>query len=400
MNYILFDDSAWDTMLPLTYTRPVSELRIGILTIKEKWDKYLKTNCSYHTKEHLLEKFPIKTCSDNIFINGSILPTAELISEIDSLETGQVLKYGEVLCAARISNSNAIDFNIEACCKNGDVQMISTCEKIDHPWDIFSKNGEAIENDFKLLTKGRKTQPLSKTNTIIGEGEVFIERGAVVECSIFNTKKGPVYIGKNAEIMENSVIRGPFAMAEGAVVKMSSKIYEATTLGPYCKAGGELSNVVMQGYSNKGHDGFLGNSVLGEWCNLGADTNSSNLKNNYAEVKAWSYKAGRFIKTGLQFCGLIMGDHAKCGINTMFNTGTIVGVGSNVFGDGFPRNFIPDFSWGGSRGFTEAKIQKTHEIAELVMARRKKEYSEVEFRLLEAVFKLTEKYRESYRSQP
>ncbi|MDA3894438.1 MAG: GlmU family protein [Salinivirgaceae bacterium] len=396
MNYILFDDKTWDQMLPLTFTRPVSEVRLGILTIKRKWEKYLKDSCSYFTKNHLKAKYPTVIDDDNVFINSSLIPTAELLSEIDNLEIGQVLTCNDTICALRIDQKAAENFQPEISCEGRCIQTISDCIKVSHPWDLFKSNGEAIEVDFKLLTKGRKSQPISKTNTVIGINDVFIERGATVECATLNTTNGPIYIGKNAEVMENSAIRGPFALCNDSTVKMGAKIYGPTTIGPHSKVGGELNNVVIFGYSNKGHDGFLGNSVLGEWCNLGADTNNSNLKNNYAEVKLWNYIDNRFTKTGLQFCGLIMGDHSKCGINTMFNTGTVVGVGANIFGDGFPRNFIPSFAWGGSHGFKVTQLDKAFETAQLVMERRGINLDDTEKQILTDVFDMTAKYREQF----
>lgn len=396
MNYILFDDKTWEQLLPLTFTRPVSEIRIGILTLKEKWEKYLKSSCSYFTKDYLQEKYTLELSDDNVFINSSLIPTAELLSEIENLETNQVLKCDDTVCALRTNKKQAENFNPVECCQGNSIQVISSCIKINYPYDIFRMNGDCIEQDFKILTKGKKSQPLSKTNQVLGNNDIFIERGANIECSILNTTNGPIYIGKNAEIMENSAIRGPFALCNNSVVKMSAKIYGPTTIGPYSKVGGELNNVVFFGYSNKAHDGFLGNSVIGEWCNLGADTNTSNLKNNYAPVKLWNYIDERFAKTGLQFCGLIMGDHAKCGINTMFNTGTVIGVAANIFGDGFPRNFIPSYAWGGSHGFTETRINKAFEIAERVMQRRNLEFNEQEEKILTKVFEMTQKYRESF----
>lgn len=397
MNYILFDDNTWDQMLPLTFTRPVSEIRLGFLTIKEKWEKYLQSNCSYFTRDYLQKKFEKFTDDDNLFINSSLIPTAELISEMENLEMGQTLICGEVICAYRADKFMAEAFSPSEFKKSDAIQTISDCIKINHPWDIFRMNGDGIEHDFKLITKGRKSQILSKTNNVIGDHEIFIERGAVVEYATLNVKNGPIYIGKGAEVMENSAIRGPFALGAHATVKMGAKIYGPTTVGPYSKVGGELNNVVIFGYSNKAHDGFLGNSVIGEWCNLGADTNNSNLKNNYAPVKLWNYQSERFVDTGLQFCGLIMGDHSKTGINTMFNTGTVVGVAANIFGDGFPRNFIPSFSWGGSHGFTECRIDTAYEIAQRVMERREIAFDEVEKNIMNHIFKMTAKYRETFK---
>ncbi len=396
MNYILFDDQTWTNLLPLTYTRPVSEIRFGILTIKEKWEKYLKHDCSYHTKPYLSVKYPLVLGSDNILINSSLIPSAELLSEIDNLEPGQVLKSQDVICALRLNREMAEKFDAATCCLGNTIPTITDCIKINNVWDIFSLNGDALEHDFKILTKGRKSMPLSKTNTVIGNNDVFVERGAVVECAVLNTTKGSIYIGKNTEVMENSVIRGPFALCTGSALKIGSKIYGPTTVGPHSKVGGELNNVVILGYSNKGHDGFLGNTVIGEWCNLGADTNNSNLKNNYAEVKLWSYEKERFVKTGLQFCGLIMGDHSKCGINTMFNTGTVVGVACNIFGSGYPRNFVPSFSWGGAQGITECKPEAAYEIAKLVMERREMVFNDVERDILKTVYDMSAKYRVGY----
>ncbi len=397
MNYILFDDYTWEELRPLTFTRPVCEIRLGIMTLKEKWEKYLSSKCSYLTKDYLQEKFPTLISEDNILINSSIIPTAELISEIETLNQGDVLKKDALICAVRLNKEQTHKFNYENIDNYSVIESVSDFSKVNFLWDIFRMNGEAIEHDFKIITKGRKSQPLSKTNTVLGDNDVFVERGAVVECATINTKNGPVYIGKNTEIMERSAIRGPFALCEGSIVKMGAKIYGPTTVGPYSKVGGELNNVVLFAYSNKGHDGFLGNAVVGEWCNFGADTNNSNLKNNYSEVKMWNYSKNRFIKTGLQFCGLVMGDHSKCGINTMFNTGTLIGVGANIFGSGFPRNFIPCFAWGGSHGFSDTVIEKSFEVAKLVMERRNIELTETDKKILRRIFDTTTQYREQFK---
>ncbi|MFP4047878.1 MAG: GlmU family protein, partial [Bacteroidales bacterium] len=372
MNYILFDDYSWENLLPLTFTKPVSELRIGILTIKEKWEYLLKQDISYITQDYLTEKYPIHSEDYNILINGSILPNKILLDRIRELSSGQALVKGHDIVGANLEKAKIEEF------KNKELRDIDIIEyeneiiKINQPWQIFAQNEQALIQDFKMITQGRESEPVSPSNNITAPENIFLEPGAKVEYTTINASSGPVYIGKDAEIMEGTVIRGPLAMCEHAVLKLSSKIYGATTLGPYCKVGGEVNNSVFTGYSSKAHDGFLGNSVIGEWCNLGADTNNSNLKNNYANVKLWSYPEERFINTGMQFCGLIMGDHSKCGINTMFNTGTVVGVNTNIFGEGFPRNFIPSFSWGGTKGFKVYKIEKAFEVAEKVMQRRKK----------------------------
>jgi UDP-N-acetylglucosamine diphosphorylase/glucosamine-1-phosphate N-acetyltransferase len=393
MNYILFDDYSWDNLLPLTFTRPTSELRIGILTIKEKWEKYLNQSCSYITKDYLSDKFPLNQEEYNILINGSIIPNKPLFKEIEELKPGQTLVKDNDIIAGYLEKQEIEAF------RNKELRDIEIKEfkgellKINYPWQIFQYNGEAIKHDFNLLTEGRTSAPLSETNRVTGSDNIFIEEGAVVEFATLNTTKGPVYIGKDAEIMENSSIRGPFAMCEHAVVKMGAKIYGPTTIGPYSKAGGEINNSVFWGYSNKAHDGFLGNAVIGQWCNLGADTNNSNLKNNYAQVKLWNYVEERFLKTSLQFCGLIMGDHSKCGINTMFNTGTVVGVNANIFGEGFPRNFIPSFAWGGTKGFQVYKLNKALQVAETVMKRRDIVLDDTEKKILTEIYNITEKYR-------
>ena len=382
MNVILFDSNL-SNFYPLSYTRPISEFRIGILTIKEKWTHYYK-NISTKTEDYLVSKYPIRKQKENLWIDASVLPSRELKTELDSLRNGEVLESNGKIIAFKNLNYSFKNLN-----KINTSILVNSIENI---WDIFCDNGREIEADFKLLTKARKSQKISDTNTVIGK-HIFIEKGAKISCSILNAENGPIYIGKNTEIMEGAIIRGPFAMCENAVLKMGSKIYGPTTLGPHCKVGGEVNNSVFFAYSSKAHDGFLGNSVIGEWCNLGADTNNSNLKNNYAEVKLWNYEMERFKKTGLQFCGLIMGDHSKCGINTMFNTGTVIGVSANIFGSGFPRNFVPSFSWGGASGFQVYKLPNVFEVASKVFKRRKLDFDENEQNILSEVYGMTKRYR-------
>lgn len=393
MNIILFDGKNRNNLLPLTFTRPVADLRTGILTIKEKWEHHLKTNISFLTQDYLRKKFPPESEKLNFLINGSIIPNKKIISEIKKLETGQLLIKDNEPVAALLKDFRVETIDFEHFNDFELIQSKSNFNQINFPWDIFRLNGEEIENDFKLLTKGRKSQKISNTVQTNQAENIFLEKGAKVEFATLIPDNGYIYIGKNAEIMEGSVVKGSLAMCEHSVLKLAAKIYGPTTVGPYSKVGGEVNNSVIQGYSNKGHDGFLGNSVIGEWCNLGADTNNSNLKNNYAEVKLWNYKKKGFVKSGLQFCGLIMGDHSKCGINTMFNTGTVVGVSANIFGSGFPRNFIPSFSWGGASGFMTYKLAKVFETAELVMQRRNIEFDQTEKAILEEVFKQTEEFR-------
>ncbi|MDX9847217.1 MAG: GlmU family protein [Tenuifilaceae bacterium] len=391
---ILFDDNRRENLLPLTFTRPVSMVRVGILTIKEKWEKILGCSCYHLTADYLQKKYPLPAQPGScIMINGGVLPTLELINEINALQSGEAIFYGNTLLAAILPAIPNNDFSVEKNCFNKTINTSNKPSEILNPWDIFRLNGEAIESDFKLLTQGRKSQPVPQSNTAIAPEKIFIEEGAVVQCSVLNAQSGPIYIGKDSEVMEGSLIRGPFALGEHSALKLGAKIYGPTTIGPHSKVGGEVNNCVIFGYSNKAHDGFIGNSVIGEWCNLGADTNTSNLKNNYASVRLWSYVKKGFVDTGLQFCGLIMGDHSKCGINTMFNTGTVVGVSANIFGDGFPRNFIPSFSWGGAQGFTTYKTSKAFETAEIVMGRRGIELSEVDKDILNHIFDETASYR-------
>ena len=383
MNYILFDDCRQD-LLPLTYTKPVAELRVGIISIREKWELMLNSTISFLTENYLQSKFELKQEDMNVWINGSILPNSSLIKEIHSLNENSCLVKGETIIAFK-SSTNKIPEN--------SILFEEEYYQIDKVWKIFSLNEIAIKNDFELLTKGRKSEQLSNTNTAFEIDRIFIEKGAVVECSILNPNGGYIYIGKNAQVMEGSIVRGSLALCENSVLKIGAKIYGATTIGPSSKVGGEVNNTVLQAYSNKGHDGFLGNSVIGEWCNLGADTNNSNLKNNYADVKLWNYSSNRFENTQLQFCGLIMGDHSKCGINTMFNTGTVVGICSNIFGAGFPRNFVPSFSWGGSAGYSTYVLNKVFDVASKVTLRRKVKFSQIDKDILSHVFELTNRYR-------
>lgn len=388
MNYVLFDNFRRSNLLPLSYLRPVADIRIGICTIREKWERYLGQETSTLTEDYLNEKFPIREEKDNIMINGSILPTAQLLDEIKKLKNNDVLVQGEIIVAMRVESTdleNMEDENVEGV---NVVESKADFVKIDYTWDIFSNNGRAIRDDFELITKGRKSKPVSKSNTVFGD-EIFIEQGARVEGAVLNALNGPIYIGKNAEVMEGSLVRGPFALCESATLKMGAKIYGPTTIGPFSKVGGEVNNSVIFGYSNKAHDGFMGNSVIGEWCNIGADTNTSNLKNTYDNVKVWNYGDQTFVDTGLQFCGLIMGDHSKCGINTMFNTGTVIGINTNVFGGGYQRNFVPSFLWGGTSGFRAFDYEKAVDVASKMYERRNLEFNSIDQDILRSVYNMT-----------
>lgn len=392
MHLILFDDHARENLLPLTFTRPVADLRVGILTIAEKWERHTGMSASCLTEGYLAARFPCLPGNENLLVNGSLLPDPQLVDAVKALKPGKSLKKGDVLLAARMDRAEAEGFHEDTWISNateypGDVSLVH------YPWHIFRLNGQEIESDFRLLTKGRVSEILPKSVAVTEPDNVFVEPGFRGEHFTLNATAGPVYLGRGSEIMEGCTIRGPFSLGESAVVKMGAKIYGPTTIGPYCKAGGEINNAVFHSNSNKGHDGFLGNAVIGEWCNLGADTNNSNLKNNYSEVKLWNYPGNRFMKTGLQFCGLVMGDHSKCGINTMFNTGTLVGVGANIFGAGFPRNFIPSFSWGGASGMDTYRLDKMMETASLVMERRDRQLTNEDRQILAHVFSRTAQYR-------
>ncbi|MEE1303094.1 MAG: GlmU family protein [Bacteroidales bacterium] len=384
MNYILFDASR-NSLLPLTYTRPVCDIRIGILTIREKWEKYLGEKTSTITEDYLSAKYPTEQSEEMMLINGSICPTPKLLKAIKGLKIGQALVcQGNVVAMYKTKAQFLSEED-----STQEIEVEYDFIKINNTWDIFVLNDKALREDFELLTQNRKSAPLSSTNRVVGEQNIFVEEGAVVEFAILNAKEGPIYIGKDAEVMEGSVVRGPFAMCEHSVLKMASKIYGATTLGPYVKVGGEVSNVVIFGYSNKAHDGFIGNSVIGEWCNIGADTNASNLKNTYEEVRVWSIEKNTFVPTGQTFFGTIMGDHSKCGINTMFNTGTVIGVSSNIYGHGYQRNYIPSFAWGGTTGLKSYDMEKAIEVAEKMYQRRNVVMSQQDKEILRNVYTQT-----------
>ena len=389
MNLIAFDDPLLvEELYPFTLTRPISEIRVGMLTLTEKWEKYLGAKASFLTRPYLSEKYPLRSTPDNLLVNGAVCPTAQLAQAIADLKENHALLKEGILIAARSNKALLPTSGFQ------EIEYEGNVTRIDQVWKIFYHNGAEIRSDFELVTKGRLSCPVIDPHTVVYEAEqIFLEEGVEMKAAILNAESGPIYLGKNAQVQEGAIIRGPFALGEGAQVNMGAKIRGDTTIGPYAKVGGEVSNAVIFGYSNKSHDGFLGNSVIGEWCNLGADTNTSNLKNNYEHVKIWNYAKGGFKDTGLQFCGLMMGDHSKCGINTMFNTGTVVGVGSNIFGDGFPRTFIPSFAWGGAAGFTTFQVAKMLETATRAMARKGKSMDEKDQSILRAVFQMTHQNR-------
>lgn len=398
MNIILFDtEHIKANLLPFSYTRPVGAIRCGIQTIAEKWQQWAQATVQFWVAEdYLASKFPLNIQNDEsyVLVRGNVLPNEELISLITNMgpSEGIATEKGEQI-AWHIKGS---EFDAWKTQSLNSVRLHSLSSKpiqINNTYDIFANNDAALRQDFERITKGRKSAPIPAGTVAMNPENIFIEEGTTVTCAILNASIGPIYIGKDAEIMEGCKIRGPFALCDHGGLKMDAKIYGATTIGPHCKAGGELNNVVMFGYSNKGHDGFLGNAVIGEWCNLGADTNNSNLKNTYEEVKLWNYRTERFERTGLTFCGLMMGDHAKCGINTMFNTGTVVGVGANIFGAGFPRNFIPSFAWGGAQGFETFQLNKFYKTAEAMCSRRGVTFDDTDKQLIAAVFAQSAKHR-------
>ena len=391
MNYILFDGAVRNQLLPFTFTRPVADIRIGILTIREKWEKFLGSTTTTVTEEYLSDKFPMVELEQNVLINASFCPSENLVLLIKNLQENQAIFYNDEPLAFYANEDQEIDFDAFTITQYTDDDVL----RIENTWDIFEKNHQAIKRDYDVLTQGRTSEAIPQTTIAFNPEHIFIEKGAKVMCASLNATDGPIYIGKDTVLMEGATIQGPFALCEHSSIKMGAKIYGGTTIGPHCKVAGEVANSVMMGYSNKGHDGYMGNSVLGHWCNLGADTNTSNLKNNYAQVRLWDYDTEKFAKTGNQFCGLMMGDHSKCGINTMFNTGTVVGVSANIFGAGYPRNFIPSYSWGGSSGMETYNTTKAFEVAAVVMARRGLEFDTQEEAILNEVFEISKQWRRS-----
>ena len=394
-NIILFDDESREQMLPLSYTRPVAELRTGIFTIRERWEKLLKGSASYITSEYLSQRFSMHLEDDNIVINGAVMPNDRLVRLIEQLEPNEALMDEGNLLAARLNRHQ-----FENLLRDEAIEEISGLELTDtpfihlsYPWDLFLYLRATIEYDFHLITNGRTSQTLPSNNTVIAGDNIFLEEGAQVSCAILNAQSGPIYIGRNAHIMEGAIIRGPVTIGEGTTIKMGARIYGPTAIGPHCKIGGEVNESVILGYSNKAHDGYLGNSIIGEWCNLGAGTTVSNLKNNYSTVRMWDYSTRSMRDTGLQFLGLVMGDHSKAAIQSMFNTGTIVGVASNVFGEGFPPKFVPSFSWGGSSGLMTHRLDEAMTTARKVMARRDIEFSTEDENIFRKVFELSVMYR-------
>ena len=393
MNYILFGDQTRNHLLPFTFTRPVADIRIGILTIRQKWEKMLNTKTSSLTEEYLSLKYPVVKEADNILINSSIIPNAKLVEELHQLTPNQTLITGDTIIGLRLKSEDIDNLDWELIDGISPLNTSSEVIKVTYLSDLIHLNDSLLRFDFELITSGRKSAPIPDTATVSNPENIFIEQGAIIEHAIINASEGPVYIGRDTQIMDGAIVRGPVALCDNAKIRVGAKVYGPTTIGPHCKIGGEVSHSILFGFSNKAHDGFLGHSVIGEWCNLGADTNTSNLKNNYEPVRLWDYQENSFVKTDLLFCGTFMGDHSKCGINTMFNTGTVVGVGANIFGAGFMRNFIPSFSWGSVSGFSIHDIEKAVDVARRVYERRDMEFNNVEENIIRFIYDQTLTYR-------
>lgn len=348
-----------ENLYPFTLTRQIQDIRVGILTIREKWEKLLglpsydRWEDDYKDLDRSIRLEKITDEDSCFMIHGNILPTEKLIKALKKLKNGEFISVnGNAGIIFRFSKNEIQEPNKIRVTKA--ITVRDKVKSLQFPWDIFQLNDYAIREDFKLLTEKRKSQKISKSNQVIKGGNIFIEKGAEVENCFLNASTGPIYIGKNSLIMEGAAIRGPFACGERAVIKMNARIYGATTIGPYCTAGGEIKNSVFFAYANKGHDGYIGDSVIGEWCNLGAGTSNSNLKNNASIVKVWTPKGE--IKAG-QKCGVFMGDYSKTSINTSINTGTVMGVCSNVLETGLTPKYIPSFSWG-SDGLKRYELEK------------------------------------------
>lgn len=395
MNIVLFDHpEIRRSLLPLTYTRPVADIRVGILTIAEKWELALNSKVSFLTQDYLKKKFPATVNEDNLYINGALCPDDQLVAALLDLQKGESIRKDGTTLAIRAGRLESPD-EISIKSNNKAKEYSATATLLRYNWDVFLQNGEQICADFAVVTKGRKSQTLSDPHTIVYRPDnVFIEEGVTIKAAIINAEQGPVYLGKDSEVQEGTIIQGPFSLGDYSQLRLGGKMRPNTTIGPYCKVGGEVGNVIFHSYSNKAHEGFLGNSVIGSWCNLGADTNNSNLKNNYSNVRCWNYQHQSYIDTGLQFCGVIMGDHSKCSINTMLNTGTVVGVSANIHGNGFPPKFVPSFIWGGTEISNEYNFEKACETTAKVMERRDIPFDQVEREILQRVFDLSSPFRQ------
>ena len=386
MNYILFGDQNRKHLLPFTFIRPVADVRVGILTIREKWEKFLGKKTSSLTEEYLSGKYPLKKEADNVLINSSILPNEDLVKAISQLGNNETLSQGDVLIAYRLSDKDLDSMDDENFEPRKNYEFEDKFERVTYLRDFISLNKDAIISDFELITADRKSASFGELAKVVNPENVFVEDGARIEMAIINASEGPIYIGKDAHIMDGAILRGPVSIGEGTKVRMGALLYPGSAVGPYCKVGGEIANTIIFGYSNKAHEGYIGDSVIGEWCNIGAGTNFSNLKNNYSKPRIWDYAENTFIDSQLQFCGAFVGDHTKCGINTMLNTGSVIGVNTMIYGSGFLRNFIPSFSWGSAAGITIYKFETALETARIVMERRGRELTTEDEAILRFVY--------------
>ena len=389
MNILLFDGPERGQLLPFTFVRPVAQLRVGIDLLQDKWEAYLGQKCGLYTQDYLQPKFPLSLAKENLFINPAYLPTTALVKKVKNLNLNDALVVNGNVVACLIKSPHPLEENNSLNCIEVETPLIH----LKTAPDLFLRNAEVLALDFKRLTQGRKSAPISSSNQLIAPENIYLEEGAKVECAILNASTGPIYIGKNAEVMEGSMLRGSIALCENSVVKMGAKIYGGTSLGPFVKVGGELNNVLILGFSNKGHDVFLGNSVIGEWCNIGAATDASNLKNNYAPLRVWNYETENFAKTPLQFCVLLMGDFSRCSIHSTFNTATVVGICTNLFGTGFPRTFLPSFSYGGAQGFKTYAFDKAMESNAAMMERRGVTLTQTDLEIMQYLFDQSAKWR-------
>ncbi|WP_341664331.1 putative sugar nucleotidyl transferase [Blattabacterium cuenoti] len=391
MNFILYDGIEWKKLFPITLTRPVSEIRLGLFTIKERWEKYIgKTAYDIITQPFLSKKYSKKKDSyfeNMLFINSSFLPNEELIQFLFSLKENETIFFKEKMIAFKKNFLVKKDiFSLSKKCTK--TYYVKQVIHIQYPWEIFTNNEIILKEDFMFFTKGKKSFSLLGNNHVLCKNKIFLEEDIKANNVVLNAQFGPIYIEKGVEIMEGSVIRGPVSIGKSSILNVGSKIYGGTTIAPFCKVGGEIFNSVIFSYSNKVHDGFLGNSILGEWCNLGAGTNISNLRNDYKKVTVWNYEKKDFFPTNLQFFGIIMGDHSKSAINTQFNTATIVGVSNSIFGYGFPPRYIPSFYLGGIQSKKRISFHQICETSEIMMNRRNRNFSVLDKKILKYLYQL------------
>ncbi|WP_185873775.1 putative sugar nucleotidyl transferase [Blattabacterium cuenoti] len=393
--FILYDGNIeWKNLLPITFTRPISEIRLGIFTIRERWEKYMGGKALIYTKKFLSKKYSFgldlkkKDILKNIlFINSSFIPNKKLIQVIFDLKENEAIFFKEKMIAIKLSYFY-YKKNFQKIKKYKKIYHINKVIYIQYPWDIFINNESVLKQDYTILTKGKSSFNVFGNNHLLYKEKIFLEENIYAENIVLNAKIGPIYIEKGVKIMEGSMIRGPVAICKKSILNMGTKIYGSTTIGPFCKVGGEIKNSVIFSYSNKAHDGFLGNTILGEWCNIGAGTNISNLRNDYSKVTVWNYEKKDFFPIDIQFFGIIMGDYSKSSINTQFNTATIVGVNTNIFGYGFPPRYIPSFSFGGIQNKKVISFQKVCDTAEIMMKRRNVFFSFLDKDILEYLYYL------------